>query len=208
MTKRMSGSERRDQLLRVAAELFAEHGYARTTTAELARAAGVTEPIIYRHFQSKHDLFVALIRATGERTIELWSEALEGAASTEERVSRLLGSNVMVNDEQGRAAYRVIIQGVTEAGHPETRAAIEEHFNTLHAFLSKEIAAGQAEHRIWTRFDADLIAWVLIDVALGYGLLEALRVRGHGHAAGESVQSVVRRLLLPRVGGGTDRPTR
>ena len=58
---RLPASKRREQLLDKAAELFAKNGYARATTAQLAKAAGVTEPIIYRHFKSKRDLFVALI---------------------------------------------------------------------------------------------------------------------------------------------------
>lgn len=199
MSRRMTAEQRRAQLMRVAAELFAERGYARTTTAELAKAAGVTEPIIYRHFKSKQDLFVSLIRAQGQRTIELWTEAMEGASGVEERISRLLGTNVMIVDEQGRAAYRVIIQGVSEVGDVETQQAIEEHFRTLHAFMTREIAQAQDEHRVWTRFEADLIAWVLIDVGIGFGLLESLRVGGHGIGAdGKTVQDVVRRLLLPR----------
>ena len=53
---RLPAAKRREQLLDCAAVLFSEHGYARATTSELARTAGVTEPIIYRHFKSKRDL--------------------------------------------------------------------------------------------------------------------------------------------------------
>ena len=53
----MKAPERRAQVLRVATRLFARFGYARTTTASLARAAGVTEPVLYRHFPSKRALF-------------------------------------------------------------------------------------------------------------------------------------------------------
>ncbi|MCA9310819.1 MAG: helix-turn-helix transcriptional regulator, partial [Phycisphaerales bacterium] len=50
---RLPAAKRREQLLDTAVVLFAERGYGGATTAELARAAGVTEPIIYRHFKSK-----------------------------------------------------------------------------------------------------------------------------------------------------------
>ena len=76
---RLPAAERRKQLLDNAAELFAKHGYARATTAQLAKAAGVTEPIIYRHFASKRDLFVALIERTGKETLETWEKHLEDA---------------------------------------------------------------------------------------------------------------------------------
>src|ERR1051326_7480135 len=87
---RLPASKRREQLLDRAAELFAKNGYARATTAQLAKAAGVTEPIIYRHFDSKRDLFVALIERTGRETIERWEEDLAGANDPAERLRRLL----------------------------------------------------------------------------------------------------------------------
>ena len=55
---RMKAEARRRQLLEVAAELFAANGYQGTTTAALAEAAGISEPILYRHFNNQLDLFV------------------------------------------------------------------------------------------------------------------------------------------------------
>ena len=54
---RMRARDRRRQLLEVAADLFARYGYRGTTTARLAEHAGITEPILYRHFDNKQDLF-------------------------------------------------------------------------------------------------------------------------------------------------------
>ena len=76
---RLTGKERREQLLDVAEKAFARHGYARATTAELAKAAGVTEPIIYRHFDSKRALFIALIQRTAQRTLGYWEQQLATA---------------------------------------------------------------------------------------------------------------------------------
>ena len=88
---RLPAAQRKAQLLDVAADLFSRAGYARATTAELAKAAGVTEPIIYRHFASKRDLFVDLIERTAARTLEVWEKHLSGAKDPGERLRRLLG---------------------------------------------------------------------------------------------------------------------
>lgn len=53
---RMSGEERRAQILGVARELFAEHGY-KATTADVARAAGVSDALVVKHFGTKENLF-------------------------------------------------------------------------------------------------------------------------------------------------------
>jgi TetR/AcrR family transcriptional regulator len=58
---RMSGDDRRHQLIEVAIDLFAEKGFGGTTTREIAAAAGVTEAIIFRHFATKQDLYQAIL---------------------------------------------------------------------------------------------------------------------------------------------------
>ncbi len=58
---RLSAPDRRQQLLSVALDLFAQKGYEGTTTREIAESAGVTEAIIYRHFPNKEELYWAVI---------------------------------------------------------------------------------------------------------------------------------------------------
>ncbi len=58
---RLPAAKRREQLLDTAVLLFAERGFAGATTSELARAAGVTAPLIYRPSRSAKDLFIAAI---------------------------------------------------------------------------------------------------------------------------------------------------
>ena len=124
-SKRLPAAERRKQLLQTASKLFAEQGYARTTTAQLAQQAGVTEPIIYRHFASKRDLFVALIEETGNTTLKIWKESLENASDPAERLEILLRQNPMIalGDEEA-IAYRVIIQSITEVDDSEIHKAV------------------------------------------------------------------------------------
>ena len=193
---RMPASRRREQLLDCAADLFAEMGYARATTAQLAKAAGVTEPIIYRHFDSKRDLFAALIERAGRETIELWEQDLSDAKDPAERLRRLLGDNPMVRDK-GKSAYRVILQAITEVDDAVIHAALRNHIKSLHAFLVEEVVQAQEAHIVAGRFSAEIIAWVLIDVALGYGVLAAMGIPGHGtDAAGNHVQNIIARLLV------------
>lgn len=59
--KRLPADQRRTVIEHAAAQLFAERGYAGTTLNDVARAAGVTKPVLYRHFESKKDLHLALL---------------------------------------------------------------------------------------------------------------------------------------------------
>ena len=55
--RRRPGAEVRQLILQAARRLFAERGYPRTSTRAIAESAGVTEVLLFRHFQSKADLF-------------------------------------------------------------------------------------------------------------------------------------------------------
>src|SRR3954469_23216167 len=87
--RRLKASERREQLIEVATRLFAKWGYNATTTAAIADAAGVTEPILYRHFKSKQELFVAITRDVSQRTISEWQNLTQASADPREQIRRI-----------------------------------------------------------------------------------------------------------------------
>src|SRR3954468_5658094 len=59
--KRIPAAVRRELIENAAARLFAARGYAGTTLDEVAAEVGVTKPMVYRHFRSKKDLYLALL---------------------------------------------------------------------------------------------------------------------------------------------------
>jgi len=65
---RLPAAERRSAIVAAALKVFASGSYAGSTTAEIARAAGVSEPIIYRHFPSKRDVWCACVEQASEPT--------------------------------------------------------------------------------------------------------------------------------------------
>ncbi|MEB0284841.1 helix-turn-helix domain-containing protein, partial [Sphingomonas sp. 10B4] len=52
--------QQRERILQVAAQLFADQGYANTTMAQIVRALGVTKPFVYYYFRDKQEIFETL----------------------------------------------------------------------------------------------------------------------------------------------------
>ncbi|MBD8078239.1 TetR/AcrR family transcriptional regulator [Cellulosimicrobium arenosum] len=75
--RRMPRSERRDQILHIAEDLFAVHGYHHISMDDIADRAGVGKPVLYRHFPSKLDLYLAIVDAQGERLVRSVQETLD-----------------------------------------------------------------------------------------------------------------------------------
>ena len=77
--KRMPADERRKQLQAVAVEVFAERGYRGASMAEVAARAGVTKPVIYRHFGSKKDLYLEFMDDAADRLLSrVWGGVVRG----------------------------------------------------------------------------------------------------------------------------------
>src|SRR5580700_1643513 len=75
---RMKSGERRDAIIAAAVCLFSEKGFRGATTRELAAALEVTEPVIYQHFETKRDLYRAIIETKARerrQDNEYWQEA-------------------------------------------------------------------------------------------------------------------------------------
>lgn len=86
MTVRLPADERRIQLMAVALEAFGSNGYHDTSMNQIADAAGITKPVVYQHFESKHALYLALLVDIGERLRSEISAALAQAESPRELV--------------------------------------------------------------------------------------------------------------------------
>lgn len=87
-TARLSASERRKQILDVAIDVFGNAGYFGASMNEIAEAAGVTKPVLYQHFDSKSDLYRALIKQVGHRLIGEIAAATADAADGKEQTER------------------------------------------------------------------------------------------------------------------------
>jgi AcrR family transcriptional regulator len=63
----MTGDKRREQIIETAVNLFSKKGFKGTTTKEIARAAGVSEAMVFKHFESKDELYGAILHTKGCR---------------------------------------------------------------------------------------------------------------------------------------------
>src|SRR3989442_14620920 len=81
----------RQRLARAALEHFTTRGYETTTTAEIAKKAGVSEGAIYRHFTGKQQLLNDLYRASARWATEVLQQAEAGGGAPRERLARVGG---------------------------------------------------------------------------------------------------------------------
>jgi AcrR family transcriptional regulator len=112
-------SDRRQEILSAAIELFAKKGFRGTTTRDLATQADVNEAIIFRHFNTKEELYSAILQhKVGEPSSEARFEELERLAKEDddEKFFTALGHAFMERHEKDTTFLRLLLFSALE-GH-------------------------------------------------------------------------------------------
>jgi AcrR family transcriptional regulator len=122
----------------VALELFAEHGYEKTSLREIAEALGVTKAALYYHFKSKEDIVRSLVEDYFGRVDALvsWGENEPPGPATRAEILRRYVAIV----QEGEAAFRMLHQNQaaikTLAGSKNTGELFRERLGLLIALLT------------------------------------------------------------------------
>jgi AcrR family transcriptional regulator len=155
-SQRMRRADRREQILRAAARAFGRAGFAATSLDDVAREAGVTRAILYRHFDSKADLYRAVLDQAQRRL----ADATGSPTFTNASIGGLLAA--ASEDPDG---FRLLFQHA--AREPEFRAQIDD----LRA-ASIGIALDQLTPHVgdpaWSRWAAQLAAFTTIEAVIAW----------------------------------------
>jgi AcrR family transcriptional regulator len=179
--ERLPAAERRAALLEAASRVFARSSYRGATTAEIAGEAGVSEPILYRHFGSKRELYLACLDDAWRRLQSCGAEVKGG---------RRIGA-ISEAYMTGTGPVRLIdlwIQALNVASEDAVIAeAVRDQIREVHDWFADLIREGQAEGHIVADRDPEAEAWIL----LGGGLLATIDGRLGGFL-GDGLQRVRR----------------
>jgi AcrR family transcriptional regulator len=85
---RMSGKERREQLLDVGRTLFASKGFDGTSVEEIAEKAGVSKPVVYEHFGGKEGLYAVVVDREMQLLLDRFNAALSAPGTARELLER------------------------------------------------------------------------------------------------------------------------
>ncbi len=177
MSQRLTAPARREQILNVALEVFARAGFHGSSMNDVADAAGVTKPVLYQHFDSKRELYQALLEEVGSRLLhhisKATAEATDGKSQTElgfrayfrwvaedhDAFLLLFGSGSRRDGEFATAVRRITAEAA-EAIAPLIAVDIDEaHRRTLaHALVGLAEGASRRLVEVGDAFDPDEIA--------------------------------------------------
>jgi AcrR family transcriptional regulator len=159
---RLPAAERRLHLIETAIRVFTEGSYRGTTTAEIARAAGISEPILYRHFASKRDLYLAALDHVWQQARTAWECCLTSAGDLSSGFAEMGRDHYAVRESKLKLA-ELWVQALSEAAEdPELRRHLRRHMREVHDFIADVIRRGQAEGVLNADRDPEAEAWIFV----------------------------------------------
>lgn len=165
MTERQTAAERREAVLEAARGCFARGGLHGTSTDDIAKAAGISQPYLFRLFGTKKELFIASVERCFDDTVELFRQAageLRGADALDAMGLAYVG---MVTNDRNRLMNQ--LHAYAACDDPDVRDAVRHGYASLFRYV--EAVAG-LEPEIISRWFA---TGKLLNVVAALGLLDS-----------------------------------
>ncbi len=147
---RMSGDERRSQILKIAISLFSQRGFSGTTTKEIARAAGVSEAMVFRHFATKHELYHAILdfkACEGGTKVPPWESESEQKAIAEKNdyaVFYNIAVNMLRNHQEDVDFMRLLFYSALDE-HELSQIFFDQFVSRIYDFIGSYIKQRQTD---------------------------------------------------------------
>jgi AcrR family transcriptional regulator len=183
---RLPATDRRAVIVEAGLSVFSTRAYRCATTAEIARAAGVTEPILYRHFGSKRELFLACLD-------EVWArlrEAVEDEIAAEPDPAGwvlAVPRAIAALRRRGLAPTQLWLHALSEATEdPEIQRHFRRHLRDAHDYVASVLRRAQEAGGVRHELDVEAEAWI----GLGLGLLRSVQDRFGGLLGDEDLEAI------------------
>jgi AcrR family transcriptional regulator len=143
-SSRISGGERREQIIDAAIQLFSAGGFAGTTTRRLAEAAGISEASLYLHFDTKEALYEAIIRRKASEAVNLTDRLRAMAEQHPREVFQMIAEHVIETHTRDQAFLRLLLYSGLEQ-HALFHMFFESHMREVSEMLRAYVERKQGE---------------------------------------------------------------
>jgi len=171
--RRLPAQHRKRQILESARQVFANQSYSKVGTADVAKAAGVSEPALYRYFSGKKELFLATLSSTAPKLLEIWQSI---ASDVDDPLETLWSIGVDYYDhlQSHSGNMKLQFQAVSEADDPDIGQALHENFSAFVRFVTETIDEGKRRGIVRRDVDSRLVAWQFLGIGLTLDLMHLL----------------------------------
>ncbi len=135
---------KKEDILKTATRLFAEQGFEATTTLQLTKEAGVTEPLLYYHFKGKDDLFTTILSSTFDEYFSRLKNLRNNTPTEFEKIENLIGLHFQFVEELPDEIYLTVSTCPARLKDPDHTCAknVQKQREWLASFLADCLGKG------------------------------------------------------------------
>lgn len=175
---------------------FAQRGYRETGTADIANEIGISEPTLYRYFESKRELYIEAIDLGSGEILARWQEIAKESTTP---VDALLQLGIWYFEDLQHDASTLMLRARAEieTDDPEVNSKLKAHFLETFAFVHQLYVDAREQGLVGDDVDLDARTWLflslgaLIDRTELLGLRERLDVNEIGRVVGSLAPELV-----------------
>ena len=160
-TTRKTAEERREEILVVALDEFAQHGLDGTSTDTIARRAGISQPYLFRLFRTKKELYLESVRRCLAQTLEVFEEAADGLGGEEALKAIGRAYAELLAD---RTRLRAQMQAYADCDDDDVRNVVREGYGRLVEYVERVSGAGPERIRDFFAFGMLLNVFASMDL--------------------------------------------
>jgi AcrR family transcriptional regulator len=180
---RLPAEERRRQILDSAVGVFARVGYEAAGTADIARAAGIGEPTIYRYFSNKREVYLETVARASDEILEAWTRLADESPDALTALQRI----GIWYFQRLQAHPELLLRSRSIAGGPqddEITAVVRDAYRRVRAFVEQLFARAQRDGQIGAGEDIATYVWLFMAVG---SLLDQAQMLGLDELTPEQV---------------------
>lgn len=158
---RMTGQERRTQLLDIGRKLFAERGFEKTSIEEVAARAGVTKPVVYEHFGGKEGLYAVVVDREMDRVLSGITSALSAGSARDLLEQCALAFLVYIEEQPD--GFRILVRDSPVASASGKFASLISDIATqVEHVLAKEFKSRGYDAKLASVYSQALVGMVAL----------------------------------------------
>lgn len=172
----MTGNERREQIIAAARREFARSGYHGASTASIAKSAGCSEPMLYKHFAGKQALFTAVLELVSSHIEAGFDEMLDAPGDLLEHWDQQLPE--LMRDPLYVEMLQLRTLAVTALDEPAVRELLVLQQERHRSRVAHAIDRAKREGHVREDVESEDVAWGWTGLMLAGCYREALRPGG------------------------------
>lgn len=161
MPKRLPGEKRKKSIIRAAIAVFSESNYRVAKIADVAGYAGVTEPVVYRHFASKMDLFLEVLLVMGKRTVERLLEASSNEPNSFIMLESVIWGYISSMDTY-RRELKIFYQAISEIDNEAVKEVLQGIYKNYANLYMKILKKGVDDGFIDSMVNIVDEGWIIV----------------------------------------------